>query len=90
MANSNFTKSIGGSYGSGPINAQSIGISQSSGGPVAGYNMSQKPDGVNVSPVANDGGNAVTGVAPKSSGGKNTTHARGDGKPMPKPSKTRA
>jgi hypothetical protein len=38
-----FTKSIGGSYGSGPINAQSIGISQSQGGPVAGYNTSNKP-----------------------------------------------
>lgn len=32
-----FSKSIGGSYGSGPINAESVGLGQASGGPVGGY-----------------------------------------------------
>jgi hypothetical protein len=82
MANASFTKSIGGSSGSGPINAQSIGISQSPGGPVGAYQTGKTPTGVNVTPVANDGGNAVTGMTAKS------PPARKDGKAMLKPSKT--
>ena len=83
---SGFSKSIGGSHGSGAINKQSIGISQSSGSPVDGgyYTNTQKPYGTNVSPVANEGGSGVTGISPKN---PPAPKARKAGNPPP-PSKT--
>jgi hypothetical protein len=89
MSNS---KSIGGSYGSGPITAESVGIGQSPGGPVGGYQTDHAPQGAGVPPPQG----AVASppqATPKSnrpgSGGKNVTHTRNDGKAQPPPSRTR-
>jgi hypothetical protein len=93
---SNFSKSIGGSYGSGPITQHSVNISQGTGSAVNGsYYHSGAATGAGV-PPPQDGphSSAPARTAPKAaaSGPKNAanknTFTRNDGKPSPKPSKT--
>jgi hypothetical protein len=91
-----FNRSIGGGYGSGPITAKSVGIGQSPGSAVAGYNVSYTPTGAGV-PPPQDGphGSAPARTAPKASasGPKNAanknTFTRNDGTASLKPSKMR-
>jgi outer membrane receptor for monomeric catechols len=80
MANASFVKSIGDNTS---INAESVGISQSSGGPVSGY---PGTTGTGAGKVPSKG--PVTDVAPAASVVKGTAKARqGDGD-IPAPSKT--
>jgi hypothetical protein len=56
MSNASFTKSIGGSRGSSAINSSSVGLGQSKGSPVAGYDVSNKPKGAGTPPPQDNAG----------------------------------
>jgi hypothetical protein len=88
-----FSKSIGGNYGSGPITQHSVNISQGTGSPINGqyFHAGAATGAGAVVPQDGPGGTPVASApktAAKSGGSKNTTHARADGKPALKPSKT--
>jgi hypothetical protein len=92
---SNFSKSIGGSYGSGPITKHSVSIGQATGSAVNGsYYHGGATAAPDTPPQDGPHGSAPARIAPKAaaSGPKNppnkNTFTRNDGKPALKPSKT--
>jgi hypothetical protein len=87
-----FSKSIGGSTGSGSINTSSVGLSQASGGPVGGYATPNSGTGPGAPPHTGESQHSRK-PTPRSSAeaaqGKKADSARSGSGKIPAPSKIR-